>query len=149
MPTPTPARVYNPKLVVASANGQEIVGPGDTDFVSIEWNADLATPVAGLDGGLNIDIINDTTALVTVTLMKGSRGSVLLDGFRRLLEQGESGAFFAFACRYIPTGETWTAKTAWVQSRPPVVFGASSGTEEWAIGVAQVEGDRFELPSTA
>lgn len=138
--------VFDESQVVVTLDGERIEGPGPGSFVVLSPEGDLASSEVGSDGGVVLSVLNDFRGTATISVMRGSRGSSLLDSKRQRMRRKESPYAVELGVMYLPTGEKWVARTAWVQTAPPRDFGAEAHSEEWVLGYARIDGDRREMP---
>lgn len=104
--------VNNHILVV---DGQRIHEAGTDKLVTIEYTTDRFSLTVGVGGSVVRNKINNLTGMATLSLLYGSLGLAILDGFRRKDDEN-GGGVFSFSITDIGSGTEVVSADAWVEA---------------------------------
>lgn len=140
------AKTYSSSQVIITINGISIEGKADGSFFSNTQNEDRYTLKVGADGEGTRSRSANRSSQATISVMQGSNGSVILDGFKK---QGDAGADDTFVLDVIDveSGSTLSSGTAWIIGEPDLTYDLEVGTEDWVIEMISNDIDRAELPT--
>lgn len=132
-------KIYNLKQVVLVIGGVPITGGYTDDAVTITPNADLYAPVAGADGNMVYNRVNDDSYTLSIMVSETSPAAALLDGVVQ-------GALLANAVPSVPallpgtmvdllSGESVSWVSAVPLRRPDRSKGAAAGTRSYSFSL--------------
>lgn len=127
-----PLHQYDPNNVTVVFGGALIDGFADGSFVNVEYNNDLFSLSVGADGEASRSKSNDRSARVTVTLMPGSTGNLILNAAIRL-DEATNGGVVPLLVTDLSTGTTFAAEGCWVTKDPGSDFQTEAQTVEWVL----------------
>ena len=123
---------YDPKEVTLIFGGALITGYAEGSFINVEYNGDLFTLQVGSDGEGTRSKSNNSSARITVTLMSGSIGNLLLNAALQADKAGGAGAL-PLALTDLSTGTSFVAEGAWVVRDPGRDFQTEGQPTEWIL----------------
>lgn len=142
---PEAPKTYSSAQIIMTIDGIPITGYADGDFLSVTQTSPRYTSKTGADGAPTRSKSADRTASATVTLMYGSEGSALLDGYKRLGD-GQQPDTFEFVVTDVLSGSTVVSSIAYISEEPDFVAGLEVGTEAWVMMLYGNSIERKPLP---
>lgn len=135
------AKTYNSSQVIVTIDGIPIEGMADGDFFGISQNSPRHTYKVGADGDVTRSRSADRTARATITVMQGSNGSVILDGYKKKGDAGDDDTFTLDVID-VESGGTVSSGEAWIAEEPDWTRGLEAGTEAWILDMAENDIER-------
>jgi hypothetical protein len=136
---------YDAGQVIVTVDGIRIEGAADGAFVSVEQSNPRYNKSAGVDGASYRSRQNDRTGTVTVSLQYGTPGWVVLNGYKRLGDDGADDKF-SLVISEVLSGARMVAEQAWVEAEPTVAYDRDIGTGDWVLGFGSIDIEPKVLP---
>jgi hypothetical protein len=130
-------KVYSANEISCLVGGVPIdSGRGDDEFISIDKPDDSFTYKAGVDGEGTRSENRNTYHVLTLTLMRTSRGNAVLTALHQADLNIAGGAGIApVMVRDRQGASLFVAAEAWVIKFPTDVYAKEAGTVQWMLGV--------------
>jgi hypothetical protein len=113
-----------------------VQGYADGDFLTITYETDAFSDVAGTDGEVARSKTNDRRATVEIILMSTSPTNDLLSAVHLADINTPGGAGVgAFLVTDLNGTSLFTAGNAWVQKAPDVTYGREANERTWTLRV--------------
>lgn len=135
---------YDPVLytiVVAGLPISTLKGYADGEFLTVEWDSDSFTDVAGTDGGVARAKMHDRRATVTLTLLQTAEANAALAALALLDSNTDNGGGVGPFLMKDRGGNTiYAAEHCWIARTPEPTLDKVVTTREWKIRVAELTG---------
>jgi len=129
-------RIYDSNQVQVAFAAIPVQGYADGDFLTITYETDAFSDVAGTDGDVARSKTNDRRATVEIILMSTSPTNDLLSAVHLADINTPGGAGVgAFLVTDLNGTSLFTAGNAWVQKAPDVTYGREANERTWTLRV--------------
>lgn len=130
-------KTWDPKQCVVEFAGQDLSGLAD-DFISVDYESDTFSDVAGADGEVARARTRDERATVTITLMQSSASNDVLNA-AAILDKAAGQGVYPFFLRDLNGTTIASASRAWVMKPPPIELGKAMKDRQWKIRCANLK----------
>lgn len=131
---------YDPKQIAIIFAGIPITGFADGEFVTVEYDNDAFSDMAGTDGEVSRARSSDERATVTFKLAATSASNARLSALARIdrVTPGGAGVGFLSITNLLNRATAHEAEDAWIASMPSVSYDRTVGSREWKIRAAKM-----------
>lgn len=129
-------RIYDSNQVQVAFAGIPVQGYADGDFLTVTWETDSFSDVAGTDGDVSRSKTNDQRATVEIILMNTSPTNDLLSAVWQADLNTPGGAGVGSLLVTDLNGTTLlTAGNAWISKAPDITYGREANERTWTLRV--------------
>jgi hypothetical protein len=125
-------RTYDPKQVIVSFGGVQLVGYAKGEFTASEMNEDAYTVEVGSGGNVTRVRSRNVTGTVTITLLRESPSNTYLQTKRELDKKFNLGTG-TLQILNINGDELALAPVAWIKKDPKQVNSDTASPREWVF----------------
>jgi hypothetical protein len=138
---------YSFRRIMLSIAGVPVVGFGEGDALTVEYDADLFTDKCGAGGSVVRGQLQDNRATIKIKLMQTSPAITAIEGLLRSDQLTGKGAF-PVSLVDLNSGTTHASPTSWMKKRPNRTFGTDPSELEYEIRCANLEGVNIPIIGT-
>lgn len=133
---------YDPTKIAVVFAGIPIKGFADGEMLTVEYDTDTFSDVAGTDGEVARARSSDYRGTITFKLLMTSATNARLSALRNLdiTTPGGAGVGSLTITNLLNRATEHHADDAWIASPPPASYDRTVGSREWKIRCARIDG---------